>query len=320
MRIILTGHSLCHSRQLYFAKELAELNNEILVLAPQKWNHITLEHKKEDNFEIIPLEATTNNMHNFELVNFHQELNKFNPDVVYLLEEYYTRFAYQVYEKTNKSIKLGFHSYENIKDIDSRDEITLFESDFLIAGNRGAYDILNKIKKPDLILPLTGINTELFRPIDLDKWYSIIYHGRDVPEKGVKYINDIPNISKIFMYLPSTDYEDVVFDINHCKISIQYPYSTPTWKEQFNCAIAESLACNIPVIASDEDAILEYYSDCDDCFIIPSRNQDILNKTVADLLENYEHHKFNGRDFILEKLSNRVIAKKLNNLFKEIVK
>lgn len=328
MKLCLCGHSLCHVRQLFFAESLSKLGNEVLVLAPENWNHLTLSPISKENFKVVPLEATTNSIYDFQLIGLHDEIKAFSPDLVYALEEPTTSFARQVMGGLDKSIKLGFHSYENINKLDGKlIEITIKYSDFLIAGNRGAYDILSEVKKPDLILPLTGINTELFKPETTFETHvthqDIIYHGRNVIEKGVEYIRRVPNTTKNLVFLPTVAYDTIPYWINNSKISIQYPYSTPTWKEQFNCAIAESLACNVPVIASDEDAIVEYYSDCPDCHIIEGKNQEALNKEVELML--FAETPFTypircGRDFVLDKLSNEVIARKLNKLFEEVVK
>jgi glycosyltransferase involved in cell wall biosynthesis len=232
------------------------------------------------------------------------------------MEEPSTMFAYELFSRRYGNAIMGFHTYENIQLPNSHNKI-VEKSNFVIAGNTEAYNLMSKMRQPDGILPIAGINTELFKPEKSIKDIDVIYFGRYVPEKGVEYIKNIPGKSKEFIVLPQKKYEYMPNFINRAKVSVQYPYSTPNWKEQFNSAIAESLSCNVPVVASNENAIKEYYGTCGDCFIIPPKQQEALNMMVT--LVGDSTYPCYGRKYVLKNLDNTVIAKKLIKIFEEVI-
>lgn len=316
MKILFTGHSLLHVRQQYLCREFARLGHEVLVICPKKWGSQGTADLSSGGMKVVPLAVSSEDMYDFVFQRpiFDRQVREFQPDLIYCMEEPDTCCARTLYEINDGEALIGYHTYENLRAPEKFSEVAA-KSDFIIAGNTLAFERTRIARTPDAILPLAGIETSIFKPLKMEEQADIVYVGRAVREKGITYIERLP-FTKIFRFHPQIPYEHIPEVINQARVSVQYPYMTATWKEQFNSAIAESLACNIPVVASNEEAIVEYYSECPGVTLIPPRNQEALNKAVGDELNNPVW--VNSAGYIEKHLSNHAIAKKLNDIFRRL--
>ncbi len=93
------------------------------------------------------------------------------------------------------------------------------------------------------------------------------------------------------------------------------------WEEQFGYSIAEASLCGLPVISTKTGGIDEVLVDGKTGILTePSNMSDLkmaMEKTILDS-ELRKDMGINGRRFIVENYSNKIIAKKIFNLFKQV--
>lgn len=278
MKILFSGHSLIHERQLYFIEEISK-HHEVKVIAPLKWGINNLDTERW-SFELVGLPPTVEDMNSFTLNGFEEEFKRFQPDVYYLMEEPYTEFAFRTAQVVGKCPYV-IHTYENRQgdvlpiEFRGREQFVVEGSDAVVCGNKGALSrMLYYYKPPHLArLPLTGVNMELFKRLKLTddgKTFEVVYSGRFVEEKGVQVIADVClelGLNVLWVcdkqFLGSTGwlpYDKVPEQLNRARVAVQFPFAITKWTEQFNMGVVEALACELPVVCSNSGALKEYYS------------------------------------------------------------
>lgn len=93
------------------------------------------------------------------------------------------------------------------------------------------------------------------------------------------------------------------------------------WQEQFGYSIAEASLCGLPVISTKSGSINESMIDGKTGIMIEPSNVLELETAMKRLILDNELRKElgqNGRKFIIENYSNKIIAQKLFNLFKQV--
>jgi len=344
LRVISISHSLISARQWMLFEKIGEMNlAECLVLCPSRWHDEKCIDLTKHNFASHCLETVGKSFYTFRLRGLEQYIQEFQPDVIYIEEEPHTILARECVKIAHReSIPYAVFSWENIENrrfgepLDSIEKEVIKSADVLIAGNEGAKRRLiarGGEEEKISICPQTGVNQDLFQPRkEIEKSYDLLYAGRLVEEKGVRFIEHvakelqlkilwiggrgsfIPTYGNYIGWLP--DYLHLPEYYNKTKLFVTYPYSYHGYSEQANMTIGESLACGTPVVTSDNGSIKEFY-DGAPISIAAEGNESALKDAVSYALtdlENYPCEK--GREWVRNNLSNEVIGRKLIEILK----
>lgn len=352
MKIIKVGHSEVHPRQNLLTLEIAKdiQNVEIMSFSPKVWGTDTAprhvvgldifvpEGQKQVGFNNIMLKG-------LELVTAMQ------PDIIWVDEEPSTLLAWQCRNiAKNCGAKLVVFTWENKENLrfpgifGEIEKQIITEADLVICGNSGAERRVHSIepKTKTIILPQTGVDTNLFKPMsDVKKLYDIGSFGRFVEEKmgmwnkllemrpDLKSLTiggrgNIRPVSGTVMGWQSISSLPLYYNSLNCFIAL--PYSYNGYNEQFNYTLAEALACGILVIASDNGSIPEIYENSLNLFLVREGAKSVgqvtylLENIVLDLnREEREDISTRGRQWVIDNLSLQVIAKKYIKTFEEIL-
>ncbi len=320
-------------------ERIAALNlAECIVLCPVRWHDEACADISRHNFKLHCLEIVGKNFYTFRLRGLGEYIHEYEPDVIYIEEEPHTILARECVKIAHReSIPYAVFSWENIENrrfgepFDSIEKEVIKSADVLIAGNEGAKRRLiarGGEEEKISICPQTGVNQDLFQPRkEIQKSYDLLYAGRLVEEKGVRFIEHvakelqlkmlwiggrgsfIPTYGDYIGWLP--DYLQLPEYYNKTKLFVTYPYSYHGYSEQANMTIGESLACGTPVVTSNNGSIKEFY-DGAPILIATEGNESVLKLAVSSALSNLEHYpREEGIEWIRQNLSNNVVGKKL---------
>ncbi|MGD1858964.1 MAG: hormogonium polysaccharide biosynthesis glycosyltransferase HpsO [Leptolyngbyaceae cyanobacterium] len=135
-------------------------------------------------------------------------------------------------------------------------------------------------------------------------------------------------ISDRMRWVESVPHDDVPRYINLMSTLVlpsetTYKFKTMTaagWKEQFGHVLIEAMACQVPVIGSDSGEIPHVIGDAG--LIFPEGNADELANRIRTLLESpttYTGLSKRGYDLAMEQYTNRALAQKALDFYKELV-
>ncbi|MEM6836628.1 MAG: hormogonium polysaccharide biosynthesis glycosyltransferase HpsO [Cyanobacteria bacterium P01_C01_bin.120] len=135
-------------------------------------------------------------------------------------------------------------------------------------------------------------------------------------------------ISDRMRWVESVPHDDVPRYINLMSTLVlpsetTYKFKTMTaagWKEQFGHVLIEAMACQVPVIGSDSGEIPHVIGDAG--LIFPEGNADELANRIRTLLESpttYTDLSKRGYDLAMEQYTNRALAQKALDFYKELV-
>lgn len=341
MKIAVISHSNIHLRQLLFWKEVAQREDcRVQVFAPAKWGRLSASTlSTEFHFNYKTKTYSGSNINDYALQDWEDDAAQFKPDVLYVQAEPYSIQAYDamVTARSNRW-KYAVFTWENMHQgchLSSSARLlraaVLQNSDLVIAGNKDAEELLLLDNVPPEKLhrlPQVGVDTDLFRPIDCDKHYPLLFVGRRVPEKGIKYLVKAADALHVPLHVESdAAYHELPAVYNAAKIVVSFPYTVPgVWKEQSGSySIMEAMSCGIPVVTSRCGAIPEYLGACFEVQIVSEHNYDGLKADLKALLEVLENPRLAPidtsplRKYIKENYSNQVVAGKLLKVFSSIV-
>ncbi len=94
------------------------------------------------------------------------------------------------------------------------------------------------------------------------------------------------------------------------------------WEEQFGYSMAEASSSGLPVISTNNGSINEVIIDQKTGILVEHGNPDQLSAAIEYLIQNPQRRKemgTNGRSFIIENFSHKVIANKFYNFFNSII-
>jgi len=169
-------------------------------------------------------------------------------------------------------------------------------------------------------LPQTGVNTDLFKPMNIRKKGELVFVGRRVPEKGYDMVQ---NLGYEVVMPNDVPYEEMPTIYNRGLIHVAPSYATPRWVEQnMPYSNAEALSCGVPCVTTRSGAIPEYLEDCPGVVLIPEKDEGILKDVVDHLLSDKDGLKEMGRagrEWVLKNYSNKVIAKRLIQILEEVL-
>jgi glycosyltransferase involved in cell wall biosynthesis len=186
----------------------------------------------------------------------------------------------------------------------------------------------------------------------LDKEKTIVFVGRLIEMKGIKTILEARDIlrqrglgyrylfvgfgkqndPKVVSLIEKSNKGDIkiLYDLKRDKIpdafnaaAISLYPSVPTafWAEQFGYSIAESLSCGVPVIGSDLTGPKYIIRQGKDGFLIKPKDSTELADRIALLMGNRNlRQRFGkyGREDMIKRFGNEVLAKRLYKLFSRL--
>jgi glycosyltransferase involved in cell wall biosynthesis len=310
---------------------MASLGYQILVLAPKEWLFHKVKDEKEGNFELKGVDL----FGNLRVKGLYNIVKDFKPDVLYSNEPTYSGGSLQAVQVGKElGIKVAIFEWDNIYHTSPMEKKVLENADLFIAGCLGAKDILiqkgvnqNKIA----VIPQIGIDTSLFKLKRIKKTFDTIFVGRITKNKGVDLISQaIKNLGLKHMWVGSfdepsdlfgvkvgwVDYENLPNFYNKAKVFVIASIDTKDWIEQFNYSIGEALSCGLSVVTTNAGEIPNIWGNCPSVCIVPQNDINGLKIGIKEML-NYKGK--NGRRFVIEKFSYKVIAKKLSEAFEGIV-
>lgn len=343
MNLIITGHSVSHYRQRVLGEATARLGIRTIVVGPERWGDETYTSYEKKNFIFRTQQITgPPSFYNFTFSTLNRVISGFRPAMIYVMEEPFTLFARECLRYAKEyGCPLAIFTWENRLDFrlsepyDRIEQDVIRDADKIICGNKLAMRRMLSVgadKNKLHVLLQSGIDTELFRPIEgIEKKYDVLYHGRLVREKGLPYLENVCRDLKLSLltvggrgtyhikYGDAVDwipYEDLPKRINQAKTGVQVPFSFQGYQEQGNFAIAECMACGIPVVISNNGSLPDNFGTAP-VLTIQEGEEEPLKSSLMELLRHAgceEERKKLGTDcrrWVIENLSVDIIAKKL---------
>lgn len=343
MKLIITGHSCSHYRQRVLGEATARLGVRTIVVGPERWGDESYESYERKDFIFRTQQITgPPSFYNFTFGALNRIISGFRPAMIYCMEEPYTLFARECVRYAKEyGCPLAIFTWENRLDFrlsepyDRIEQDVIRDTDKIVCGNKLAMRRmvgLGADKEKLRVLLQTGIDTDLFKPdVAAEKCYDIIYHGRLVREKGLPFLESVCRGLKISLltvggrgnyhvvYGDGFDwlkYEGLPATINRARMGVQIPFSFKGYQEQGNFAIAECMACEVPVIISNNGSLPDNYGDSP-LPMIPEGQEEPLREAILEIfqddLDGEKRLKLGKecREWVVNNLSLEVVGKKL---------
>jgi len=330
MRIVVSGHSLSANRQIRFWKYMALRGHEVLVLAPRSWMFHHVDDEDDGSFH---LRGVTFIGRSRRIRGFFDLVRDFDPDVVILSDESdFGQFLQAFQLKMEMGFTLVSFHWDNVPHWYGWEK-GIRVIDLFVAGCEGAKRVLTREKGvfEDKVvgpIPQVGIDTGLFRPLDVEKVYDLIYVGGMTVNKGVHWIEKVARDLELKIVWVGTrrsfdivpyptfpthgdpvgwvDYERLPEWYNRAGVFVMYEMDTPIWKPQFGYACGEALLCGLHAVMSDAGDNVENWGNCDSVTIVPQGDIRALREGILDSLDNVR----DGRDWVIERYGKDVVAER----------
>ncbi len=230
----------------------------------------------------------------------------------------------------------------------------LAHADAAICGNGDAEQILRDkgFLKPITVMPLLGIDPELFSPRDVSalklsldlRGFVIGFAGRFVPEKGVLDLIEAASrlredytllfvgggelesrmralaaergIAARLRIVPPVPHHEVPNYLNCMDTCVLPSYTVAHWKEQFGQILVQAMACGVPVIGSSHAEIPRVIGDAG--LVFEERSVEGLARSLGEMIggrERRETLKAAGRGRVLERYTNTKIAEQTHRVY-----
>ncbi len=225
-----------------------------------------------------------------------------------------------------------------------------------LAGNREAVDVLRRkgYKKGVHVIPQFGFDTEIYKrsaprkPRTPGAPFTLGFLGRLVETKGlvttVEALTHLPDycqavfvgdgpmksvleaeaarlgVSQRVIIRPGVPTYEAPEILAAFDVHVLPSRTFPNWKEQFGRTLAESMACQTPVIGSDSGEIPYVIGDAG--LVFPEGNAPELAARVRQLLDNpqlYTELAARGRQRVLENYTQGQIARQTFEVYQEIL-
>lgn len=240
----------------------------------------------------------------------------------------YSSFYQRVHYKTD----LKFFIKKSLEKADAVTSVSKFTAEILKKdfGYKGAVKII-----------YNGINTEMFKPDykrkDNEK-IKVLFSGNLTKRKGANFLVDIAkrlhkNIT--IFYTSGLRSRDSLPRLKNLRPIGRFTYAQmpdlyrsmdillmPTVREGFGLAMAEAMACGLPVVVSNCSSIPEIAVDEKSGFLVDNFNIQSFSDSINTLAESYvlrkEIAKYN-RMIITSKFNHIKMINSYNNFFKTIL-
>ena len=317
MRIAVIGHDQISPRQYLLWEKTRQLDlAEVEVLAPEKWHGETADPTK-----ITPVKTQfEGDIFNY-MMNVEPHIRRFKPDWIVSMTELWRQQSLinlSVAKKIN--CRIAFFRWENLPLDDQLPNLyqhiekqVLKHADLIICGNEDAKEITEKRTSVPIIKLLeTGIDTAMFKPTGEPEKKSVLYLGRNAPEKRVEWIKNIV-MGTPYAFTNANaglyPYSELPKLISSHSVGAIASIDLPTWREQCCYVVGEMLACGTPVVSTDAGSIPEIWGSCQNVFISPQHDLNKFWHNIIDVVENPPDRDV-AVNFIRENYSNEVLARR----------
>lgn len=348
MRIATVGHSLINYKQYNLYETIGEKGlAECKAICPSSWYDETGIPLKKTGFELKPLFPTSKSWMHYWLVNLKREVLEFKPDILYIMQEPFSLFTLWCLKTFQKyPFKKVVFGWENKEPKTTNYDLSVWKqsldlADLVVCGSKDTERWANQLTATKtMVCPQSGIDTELFKPIDMDMVvpmdmekieYDLVYVGRFAEEKGVKMIEQVAkelNLKVLWVggrgkivpeygdKLGWVNYIDLPMQYNKAKLFVSFTYDFQGYAEQFNYCPGEAMACGIPAIISDNGSQKQAYENSP-ITVVKEKDIAVLKETIQGLLKA-DHKPELLRNWVVENLSNEAIGKRLVKAFEEL--
>lgn len=346
-RIIIAGHSVLHPRQEALSIELARLGNEVVSIGPRQWNEEAYEPKEmvvdgHGRYESRPLQVRGGGIFGFSFEGWEDVAKEVCPDLVYLQQEPFSKFAYEVAAwAKDERVPLLVFSWENRPGVGAEargmERQVLEACSGVVAGNSLAKQrmegVLGRPLQRCQVAPQTGVDMGRYCPLpDTKTDFHVIYHGRFVREKGIHFIetackelgldllitggrgNYIPKEYKHIEggWMPDSELPTW---INKAMVSATCSWGFKNYLEQWPAAPAIAAAAGLQVLITDNGSMPEHYGTAP-FYVAKQANQESITAGIKDLLD---HPRPGGREWVEKHMSARAIAERVDRFFREVL-
>ena len=194
-----------------------------------------------------------------------------------------------------------------------------------------------------------GVDINLFRPRKESEKITVMWHGRFVASKGldilvkaaskviqkscldIKFVlvGDGPlkqkimvmceklGITKDVMFVDRLPLDEVAQLLSRASI-----YVLPSIKEGMPWALLEAMACGKAVVASDISGVNDIITHRENGLLVPPKNIDAFTDAIIRLAEDVNLRKRlgrNARQLIIKKYNWRIIAERLESIYRKVV-
>ncbi len=328
MRIMTVSHSHVAVRQQWFFKEVAQQGHEVLMIAPGEWRDLRtkgdaevyadivdpLHFRGKGSFELVTCRHIGGeNIYSFQFLGLKDQIEKFKPDWLYVQQEPGSQVVEDCCKiKEKLGCKLALFTWENIY-LKGSASLHLSKADLVICGNPEAEELVKLFNPKTKVMLQVGLNTEHFweRP-DIKRTIRVGFIGRLVPEKGIAYLSLVwPTVQ----LCPWTTYELLPWRLSQIEVLVAYSQDKlPEWKEQAPPYIAiEALSNGCKVVVSETLASKYWLEGCPAVIHVPQRDSVALREGIERAL----NMQVDGRDWVIERFGNPIMAKKLAEALSE---
>lgn len=318
MRVVYVTHSGVAVRQALFARELRrqlrEVGGDLFEVYPRDWGP----HHREGGYD---------GQHTGDLVRWSPsakawaDVRAWSPDVFLVQNEAYCRVAkdvQRVAESLNKSyVTFSWENNMNVR-YEADAQQVLIHARARVYGNRASQRLSREHGIPhdhDFILPQVGFDAGLFQPGSQEKTWDVVFMGRNGdPMKGEVVLDHAVQgkgwrVGKGYQ-LGFAKYEDLRDRyLSACCLCTPSRDVDGLPREQFAPGVnVEALFCGVPVVTTDQEAILEWLTSAPGVYF--ARQGDALSlrgKLEACLAGSVDASEV--RAWAVAKFSNEVVAR-----------
>jgi len=327
MRLCTVSHSHVHLRQQLFFQEIARQGHEVLMVAPGEWGFLraisySLNFRDNDGkggvFDLKTCRHIGESIYNFKLLGARDAIRDFSPDWLYIQDEPGSEIIKEAVDW--KAKKRAAFTWENVR---LKETLILGKYDLVVCGNPEAEALVRIWNSNTALLLQVGVDINHFqaRP-SIARDIDVAYIGRMVPEKGLPYLSQAWPAVK---FMAGIDYEEIPWWYSQAKVVVAYSQDTPHWKEQApNYVVLEALSCGCKAVVSTTPAMVYWLEGCPG--VIQVEGHTYLGENgfslqrVSQLKDGIQRALAmeigdEGRQWVVEKFSNPVVARKLVEVF-----
>ena len=325
MKIATVSHSHIALRQQLFFREAAKQGHSVLMVSPGHWFNLRTTQQEikypDGNWELKTCKHMGDNIYTYKLLGAKDLVEKFGPDWLYIQAE---PGSLLVKEALTWNIgRRALFVWENIS-IKGDGPTQLQDYDLVVCGNPEAEALIKSWNPNTTLLLQVGVDTNHFqaRP-NVDRNISVAYIGRAAPEKGLPYLIQAWPTVHVLEY---KDFKELPWRYSQVKVIVAYSQDVPWWKEQApSYVVLEALSCGCKVVTSDTAAMKYWLEGCPGVEIITGHqqpNDTLRTERVIALKAGIQHAlgseiRSESRDWVIERFSNPVMAKKLLEVLSE---
>lgn len=367
MRVLLTSHAYTAEANLAKVEALARLPDMGLsVIAPRVWHDylrtVRMESRDARAVQLLTLPVLFSGRSNafvYSPLSLWKALESFRPDLLHIEQEPYSLAALEflLLARMAHVRAVSLFSWDNIDRAwgypkTAIERFVLSRLSLIVAGSSGAERRLRRqgFRGPVRIMPLVGVDPELFRPRDRvpPRPFTVGFVGRLVPEKGIgdllRAFALLPRESRLVIvgrgelepfilrrsqelgFLdrmtiePPVPHRQVARLLGEMDVLVLPSRSAPHWVEQFGHVLIEAMSSGVPVVGSSSGAIPEVIGEAG--LIFPEADPQALGEALERLWKDLDLRRElakRGRARVLQRYTHERVSGTLRAAFVEVL-